>query len=346
MSEPSVEQLLERDTAALAMPEGRRVGQPGHEVAKAYLIDRLTEMGLPFFEEDSFELPFSGAHPKTGEPLNFTNLAGLIRGRNPDLEPVLIGAHYDSVIDAPCADDNATAVAVVLAAAQHFLENQPERDIVIAIFDSEEPPFFRSALMGSTRFYQDHCVGKIRFACAIIMDLIGHDTELPGLGRLSAFIPGIKNLLFVQGTESHPAFPEVVETTAEWNRQLRILPTLTKYVGAMSDHHAFREGGEPFLFLSCGIGRFYHHPKDDLDWISLKQVRRVYDYVISLVERLDRTEIDRSEPKSDPADFEIRMVKKALGFKLGIFRFLKGFRTLKTRKDLDAMAKALGGRTR
>jgi hypothetical protein len=37
---------------------------------------------------------------------SFCNLVGVIKGRNPRLAPILVGAHYDSAIAAPCADDN------------------------------------------------------------------------------------------------------------------------------------------------------------------------------------------------------------------------------------------------
>ncbi|MEM7011127.1 MAG: M28 family peptidase, partial [Verrucomicrobiota bacterium] len=282
------------------MPEGRRVGQPGHDVAKRYLLGRLKEMKLAPFKGDTHELPFEA------QGIEFTNLAGRIAGKNPDLAPVLVGAHYDSVIDAPCADDNATAVAVTLGAAEHFLKNQPERDIVIAIFDSEEPPYFHTSAMGSTRFYEDHCAGVEQFACVIIMDLIGHDVALPGIPNI---VPGIKELLFVLGAESHEALPDVVENTDA--PQLKVMATLNEYVGDMSDHHAFRLGGEPFLFLSCGMGKYYHHPKDDMDWINLDKVHRVLQYVINLVDRLDETEIDLPASKIDPVEFEIRMIKRA-----------------------------------
>ena len=152
------------DTRELALPEGRRVGQPGHTVARKYLAGRLKEIGLEPFSGNSFELPFSG------KGQSFCNLAARLPGRSPDLAPVLIGAHYDSVIDAPCADDNATAVAVVLAAAEHFAGIKLERDLIIVLFDSEEPPYFQTPLMGSTRFYEDHCAG-IRFACVSIFML-------------------------------------------------------------------------------------------------------------------------------------------------------------------------------
>jgi len=42
----------------------------------------------------------------------------MVRGGDPDLAPLLVGAHFDSAIAAPCSDDNAAAVAIALAVKQ------------------------------------------------------------------------------------------------------------------------------------------------------------------------------------------------------------------------------------
>jgi len=318
--------VLREDTEALALPQGRRVGRPGHEVARHYLLGRLQEIGLEPFTGDSLELPF------TRQSIPFTNLAGRVPGRNSTLPQILVGAHYDSVIDAPCADDNATAVAVALAVATLFRPGELERDLVIALFDSEEPPYFHTPAMGSTRFYEDHCWDR-NFACVIVMDLIGHDVTLPHpMGR---FVPGLKSLLFLLGCESSPQFPPLVEEAADEASGLKIVPTLNRYIGHMSDYHAFRLGGEPFLFLSCGQGKHYHQPTDDLRWINFAKVERVFEFVASLVRRIDATTIEAE--MHDPAEFEIAMLKEAFGLALPVLLQAVGRRSLEDRADLDAL---------
>jgi hypothetical protein len=319
-----------KDTEALALPEGRRVGQPGHDIVKKYLLGRFVEIGLEPFSGESFELPFSG------EGKSFCNLAARIPGNNPGLDPVLIGAHYDSVIDAPCADDNATAVAVVLAAAEHFKTHALERDLVVVLFDSEEPPFFQTPLMGSTRFYEDHCTG-MRFACVLIMDLIGHDVELKH--DAARFMPTLRRLVFVLGSESDEALPGAVEWAGSQAKGLKVFPTLNRYIGDMSDHHAFRLGGQPFLFLSCGQGKHYHLPSDTIEWINFDKVRHVFALVVDLVRCLDSTEM--SGHQSDPAEFEVRMIRKLIGPAFPVFLKMLGFSQLKGRPDLDALAEML-----
>jgi hypothetical protein len=332
---------IESDVRAIALPRGRRVGQPGHDIAREYLIRRMTEIGLEPFTGDGFELPFER------EGTRFTNLVGVISGSNRDLPPVLVGAHYDSVIDAPCADDNATSVAVALAAAETFAAEPLQRDVVIALFDSEEPPYFLSQSMGSIRFYEDHCA-ETRFACALIMDLISHDVEL-GIAPAGSLPPEaeerVRQLLFITGAESASQLPPVVESAAGQVEGLRVVPTLNAYVGDMSDHHAFRLGGEPYLFLSCGQGRYYHHELDSLDtqgWINFEKTQRVFELVIEILREVDGT---RGDPEAAPntTEFEIRHLEQSLGPLLPALLAQVGLTELRTRADIDRIAGALRG---
>ena len=123
---------LENDVRSLCLPEGRMVGTAGHATAEAWVARRLTEIGCQPYRGDSFALPYH-FHGR-----DFTNFAGIIPGADRDLAPVLIGAHYDSVIEAPCADDNGSAVAITLAVGEAVAQSGGlERDLLVAIFDAE-----------------------------------------------------------------------------------------------------------------------------------------------------------------------------------------------------------------
>ena len=73
-------------------------------------------------------------------------------------------------------------------------------------------------------------------------------------------MPFISNVVSVIGAESHPALTSVIQKRTR-PPGLKIIPTLNRYVGDMSDHCAFREGGVPYLFLSCGY--WQHNPQSD-----------------------------------------------------------------------------------
>ena len=88
---------IERDCRELALPQGRRVGRPGHEIARRYLSGRLSEIGLRPFQTDRFELPFEEVHPATGESTEFVNLAAirsLGEGRSPGPGNFLFGGDH------------------------------------------------------------------------------------------------------------------------------------------------------------------------------------------------------------------------------------------------------------
>jgi hypothetical protein len=333
--------LIELDTRALCLPEGRRVGQPGHDTARRYLLERLGAIGLRPFAGGSFELPYRAPHPATGREQSFTNLVGVIPGRDATAEPLLIGAHYDSVIDAPCADDNATAVAIALAAAEDLVDAGLGRDVIVAIFDAEEPPFFLGPAMGSIRFWEDHC-RDLDLGCAVVMDLVGHDVEL-GDPSINAAMPHLRELLFVLGAESHGALPGVIEGVAPRTEGVRVIASLNRYIGDMSDHHAFRVGGRPFLFLSCGQGRFYHDPRDTPDWVNFDKVRRVHALLVALMRKLDRAPLAGGAAPHDPAPFEIRTIERAMGPALPHVLSFMGIERLEQRSDLDRFAAALAG---
>ena len=185
-----------------------------------------------------------------------------MRGRDSRLAPLLVGAQYDSVIDAPCADDKAAAVAIALAVAEHLTESRPlDRDLVVAIFDAEEPPTSDSPSMGSGRFWEDQRDDR-QIHAAVIMDLVGHDVSINGLDSEAqvSLMSALAPLLFMTGTESQPGLRGVLERAGDID-MLTLVPTLNRYVGDISDHGVFRQNGVPYLFLSCGRWEHYHRDR-------------------------------------------------------------------------------------
>ena len=378
----TLQQQLQDDTAALAMEHGRRVGQPGHEIAMKYIRGRMEQIGLQPYIGESFMLPYHDKgmrrtdiharydqisldmdeeeiwrqelaielNQEDSEPTweqdsveqSFCNLVGVIPGRDRSLPPLLVGAHYDSVIDAPCADDNATSVALNLAIAEAFVNQPLERDLIIAFFDAEEPPYFLGPCMGSNRFFKDHCA-DIQFAGVIVTDLIGHDLDASAAARhLNGKVPGLglamrhfSEFVFLMGAESDGVFPEVVEKVAAKQNGLRVFPTLNRYVGNMSDHHAFEQAGQPFLFLSCGQGKYYHHPKDDLEWINFAKLARITEFVRDVLAQLDLTPAGKAPYAYDPYEFESRMIQKAVGKPLSLLAKVFGHEIPTTRDSIS-----------
>ncbi len=64
-------------------------------------------------------------------------------------EIVLLGAHYDSVIGSPGANDNASGVAALLEISRMFQALEPALTVRFVAFVNEEPPFFWTHQRGS-----------------------------------------------------------------------------------------------------------------------------------------------------------------------------------------------------
>ena len=326
---PSEEQLAQRlreDVKRLCLPNGRIVGSDGHDEAEAYLLQRLQEIGCVPYRGESSRLPYKS------EGAAFVNLIGKIPGRNGvGKAPVLIGAHYDSVIDSPCADDNAAGVAIALAVGHVVAQSKSlERDLVVALFDSEEPPYFQSASMGSNYFAKRQML-EPGIHAAIVMDLVGHD------------VPGFADLLFVTGAESHPELADIFNQSPH-PETLKIVPTLNSYVGDMSDHGAFRKRGIPYFFLSCGHWEHYHRTTDTPDRLNYLKMAAITKLSCDFLQGLDARPLVGSRQKEnlcDTVDFEIRSLRAAFGPALPRLLTQAGLEDLETRDNIDWLVNSL-----
>jgi hypothetical protein len=271
--EPVRDRLM-TDCCALAgseRPMPRPVGSDNHLRARGYLAQRLRDLGLaPAFGTD-LVLPYS---------LIFANVVARLPGgkpQSPHATTILLGAHYDTCDQTPGADDNAAAAAIVLEATKLLTLNPIAREVVVAFFDAEEPPFFLSETMGSTRLLVEVLLPAHENVLPIVLDLCGHDVPLRGL----------EPALFVVGLETSAAARAAFErTTAPENLLPLPIPNLA-LGGNLSDYHAFNERGWPYVFLSCGEWEHYHAPTDTVDRLSQSKMARIALYLEAFVRKLD-----------------------------------------------------------
>jgi hypothetical protein len=87
--------------------------------------------------------------------LRCANLEVTRIGRKYPEQILLIGAHYDSVIGSPGANDNASGVAALLELSRLFTTGSPATSIRFVAFVNEEPPFFMSRKQGSFVYAHD-----------------------------------------------------------------------------------------------------------------------------------------------------------------------------------------------
>jgi hypothetical protein len=324
---------LKADVVRLARDEGRVPGTAGHERAREYLVGRMEALGLEPWSGGSLDLPYAA------DGFRGHNLVGVVPGRERSLAPLLVGAHYDSVIAAPCADDNAAAVAIALAAAAGVRRAAMRRDLVLALFDAEEPPFTQTDRMGSVRFYGEQRGGR-PIHCAVIQDLTGHDVALPPALAARAGASRLASVLFVTGAESHAALPALLGRCHE-PEELPLVATLNRNVGDVSDHGAFRRGGVPYLFLSCGHWEHYHRPSDTPDRLNYDKMKKVARLIACLASGLDGTALPPSAGEHDTTAFESELLRVSLGPLLGPLLGLLGLAGASTREHLDRFAARL-----
>ncbi|OLP16663.1 hypothetical protein BST81_19695 [Leptolyngbya sp. 'hensonii'] len=102
------------------------------------------------------------------------NIVAQRPGTDPEAGTILVGAHYDTVEQAPGADDNASGVAVALEIARLFGDLPTPRTLQIVLFDREE-----RGLDGSRAFTaSDDRITPLKGA--IIMDMVAYTCQRRG----------------------------------------------------------------------------------------------------------------------------------------------------------------------
>ncbi|MFN6354901.1 MAG: M28 family peptidase [Cyanobacteriota bacterium] len=123
---PPLQQRLQADLALLARPRHAQWDPLGLLMVRGLITERLGAMGA--LEQRPFEKGSTRG----------VNLILPLPGRQPNLPPLLVGAHYDGPPQSPGADDNATGVAVLLELARRWRGEAPRRPVWLVAFDQEE----------------------------------------------------------------------------------------------------------------------------------------------------------------------------------------------------------------
>ncbi|NBB84415.1 MAG: M28 family peptidase [Alphaproteobacteria bacterium] len=107
------------------------------------------------------------------------NLVAEIEGAGDPERIVVIGAHYDSAPGSPGADDNASAVAVLLALAGRFVDRDPALTLRWVAFANEEPPWFQTEHMGSLVHARACRQRGDEIVAMIALDGVGYYSDRP-----------------------------------------------------------------------------------------------------------------------------------------------------------------------
>ena len=231
----------------------------------------------------------------------WANLEITRRGRERPDDIILIGAHYDSVIGSPGANDNATGVSALLELSRPAAARDLGKTVRFVAFVNEEPPQFQTALMGSRVYARQARARGDRIRAMLSLETLGYYSEAPGsqafpfpsaLYRL--FYPNRGNfVLFVSNFGSRPFLRQAVESF----RQVTPFPVESiatfEWVPGVdwSDHGSFWEVGYPALMVTdTALYRYphYHTEQDTPEKVNYDALARVVDGLAGMLWALSR----------------------------------------------------------
>jgi hypothetical protein len=200
---------------------------------------------------------------------------------------VLVGAHYDSVIGSPGANDNGTGVAALLELSRVFAR-ETSRAIRFVAFVNEEPPYFETPLQGSAVYARAARQRGDNIRVMISLETIGYFSDAPGSQQFP--VPLFKLLYptrgnyiaFVSDFRSRSAMHEAVRAfRAHTDFPVECAATYSGIPGVgWSDHAPFwREGYRAFMVTDTAPYRYAHyHTEDDtpdkVNYAALARVTR------------------------------------------------------------------------
>ena len=219
------------------------------------------------------------------------NIEVEIPGARP--ESVVIGAHYDSVIGCPGANDNASGVAALLALARRFAGKPGGQTLRFVAFVNEEPPYFQTEQMGSF-VYASRCKARgDKITAMLSLETIGYFSDAPRSQRypspaLGLAYPTTGNFIGVVGNYGSRALVRRVISLFRDQGKLpcegAALPAFIPGV-AWSDHWSFWQCGYPAVMITDTAPFRYPHYHEGSDTPDKLE----YDRFALVVSGLEKT---------------------------------------------------------
>jgi hypothetical protein len=285
--EAEIQRRLERHVRTLAGEIGERsASRPGSlESAARYLEQELRGLGHAV-ETQEVEGPA------------VRNLVAELRGRQRADEIVVVGAHYDSVVGCPGANDNASGTAAVLELARLFKGRAPSRTLRFVLFVNEEPPHFLTDAMGSRRYAARAKSRGENISAMLSLETIGYYTDAEGSQKypfpFDRFYPNRGDFIgFVGNLQSRALVRRCVSAfrrTTSFPSEGLAAPGWITGIG-WSDHSSFWEQGYAAAMVTdTAFFRYpaYHTPADTPEKLRYDRAARVVLGLFRVVEDLAR----------------------------------------------------------
>jgi Zn-dependent M28 family amino/carboxypeptidase len=210
--------------------------------------------------------------------------------------PLILGAHYDTVSGSPGADDNASALAVLLDVAGRIAASHPRCPVRFIAFCLEE-----DHLLGSRAYVAQLIAMHQSIAGAIVLECVGYARHEEGSQKIPPgvpmAVPTVGNFLAVIGNQGSEVLATAVANAMR--PHLPVVPLVVPGNGELlpdtrrSDHTSFWEQGFPAVMLTDTANfrnPHYHRPTDTLDTLNLDFMAAVADGVRAAVTALAESE--------------------------------------------------------
>jgi len=220
--------------------------------------------------------------------MDFENIIVTIPGTKDKDSIIVIGAHYDTYADTPGADDNGSAVGVLLELARLFQNVKTEKTLRFVAFANEEPPFFKTPDMGSTRYAKMCKTLGENIEAMVCLESVGYYSDKPQSQNyphiLKFFYPSTGNFLSI--VSNMPSRKLLKKATKSF-RAASKMPIETLWAPAtfvdaitLSDQWAFWKCGYKAIML-CDTAFFrtlhYHTAQDTVEKLDYNKMADVVD---------------------------------------------------------------------
>ena len=225
-------------------------------------------------------------------------------------ELLVIGAHYDShghstrlggpyapQTHTPGADDNASGVAALLALAKLLDENPPSRPVMLVAYTLEEPPYFRTANMGSRVHAASLQTNKQPVQLMLSLEMIGYYSDAPNsqtypVSGMNLLYPSVGNFVALVGQLKDFGLMRNVKSIMSGATDLPVYsvnaPSTIPGID-FSDHQSYWLEGFPAIMVTDTAFQrnpHYHQAGDTPETLDYERMAKVVQGVYAITQKL------------------------------------------------------------
>jgi hypothetical protein len=289
-----------RHASSLASLGPHPWGSPRGRAAAEYVAAQFREVGLSDVSFHEFERDGRGGR----------NVVGTLRGAGSEF--LIVGAHHDSVPEAPGAYDDGGGVGILIEAARVLAGEPRARTLVFVSWDAEESESVSAEKAAGSKAYV-HALGPSArdLVAALDIEMSGFAQGRPTLHPIAyadpmrpgshVVAPGWLVRTALDGARAAGSPLKVGDPLISWLYQPAVRTFRVRLYG---DDISFVQAGLPAVFVSDSSFAYfyphYHQASDTADKLSAEALERMGRAVLGAVRAMDKAS---RGPASDPTWF-------------------------------------------